>query len=77
MRGIGAAFELLASAFGWIFRESFMRHGQKIGTALACLVLAAGAAAAAEPGQNHEGGQNHEPVAHAAARGEAHPGPSG
>jgi Ni/Co efflux regulator RcnB len=49
-----------------------MRNGHKIGTALTCLLLVVGAAAVAEPGQNHE------PAERAAApKSEPHPGPSG
>jgi Ni/Co efflux regulator RcnB len=54
-----------------------MRNGHKIGTALMGLFLIAGAAAVAEPGQDHEPGQSHKPVERAAPRGEPHPGPSG
>jgi Ni/Co efflux regulator RcnB len=51
-----------------------MRPAQKIGIAL-FMVLAVGAAAAAD--QDHGPAQARAPVAHAASRGEPHPGPSG
>jgi Ni/Co efflux regulator RcnB len=53
-----------------------MRHGQKIGTTLLCVLLGIGAnAALAEP--PHEQGHDHGPPAHAAPQGEPHRGPSG
>jgi Ni/Co efflux regulator RcnB len=64
-----------------------MRNGQKLGTALACLLLTLAGAASAQEGreQGHDQGHdqggheahNHAPQAHAAPRGEPHPGPSG
>jgi Ni/Co efflux regulator RcnB len=65
-----------------------MRKGQKIGTALTCVLLLAGQVAVAEPGheegqnhgpaENHGPAQNHEPAqGHGAPRGEPHQGPSG
>lgn len=49
-----------------------MRNRWRIGTALACTFLLAGAAAVAQEQHNH-----HEATARPAPRGEPHPGPKG
>jgi Ni/Co efflux regulator RcnB len=50
-----------------------MRNGKEIGTALACVLLLAAAAAVAEP----EPGRDHGPAMRAQPQGEPHRGPSG
>lgn len=60
-----------------------MRNGQKLGTALVCVLMAAAGAASAQENreQGHEQAgheaHNHAPAPHAAPRGEPHPGPQG